>query len=90
MNSPWFSSLRSDSAYNSLLKEDFKIWHSACRKMAPISANSSVIESEFNRKLQLLDSLAAMIASASAKGGKNLEDLLSEKLSSEAVSRLVI
>lgn len=80
----------SDAAYSNLLKEEFTIWHQACRNLAPESANSSTIKAEFNRKLKLLDSLTSMISSARNKGGKNIEDLLSEKLSSEAVSRLVI
>ena len=79
----------SNAAYNNLLKEDFIIWHDACRQIAPGSLSRSALDADFNRKLQMLDYLTRLISSANSVGGTNVEDLLSEKLSSEAVSRLV-
>ncbi len=77
------------------MKEEFLNWHRACLLMitdvSVTKSNVSEIESNkiLKEKLGFLNLVTEMLRTSNPETVSSLEDILSEKLSSEAVHRLV-
>jgi hypothetical protein len=84
------------------MKEEFLNWHRVCLLMTADASEiefnvseteSNVSETELNKnfkeKLGFLNLMTEMLRTANPETVSSLEDILSEKLSSEAVHRLV-
>ena len=69
------------------MKYEFLDWTEACIKMAPNS--NKTLSTETEEKIRFLDFVIGMLSSASGKDLKSFEDFLAQKLSSEAVKKLV-
>ena len=79
----------SNVAYANIMKDEFLSWHRVCVTLAPDAGLATKIESEIEEKSNFLDLVADMLRSAEDDNIETLEDILSMKLSSEAVHKLV-
>ncbi len=73
------------------MKEEFLNWHRVCVTLEPDAGFTTKIESEteIEEKSNFLDLVTEMIRSAEHDSIETFEDILSMKLSSEAVQKLV-
>jgi hypothetical protein len=70
------------------MRDQFVAWHHGCVTLTPNPASRRTLESGFRQRLKRLDLVASVINSAD--DADHLENLLTDKLSTEAVHKLVI
>ena len=72
------------------MKDEFTAWHRACVTLSsPDTATPDKLKREFEDKMTFFNVVNQMILSADDEAVQSLEDLLSQRLSTEAVHNLV-